>query len=254
MRSACRANQPSSGWLRLSSSSPITTSGSTTSESPKRMQRARVGEQDGGVEDIRAARGHESSPVGRTARPRSKVAGPRRRGRVPAPLVDGTSAPTGPPVDGEGSSSSTADAKPDHRQKCSHHPERDRTVHPKGYQSSHSSQAGTAVAQPDSCRNRRTPTCQSRARHGGGSAGRWTVSVRVSASSRDSTAGGRRLGRSATRAHSTGTSSTGHCSDRSPSHSSPARRRPNSQAAVQGRAAGRPGSREPSVRRPGARR
>ena len=51
-------------------------------------QRARVGEQDGGVEDERAASGHESAPVGRTARPRSKVAGPRRRGRMPAPLVD----------------------------------------------------------------------------------------------------------------------------------------------------------------------
>src|SRR3954471_12182763 len=37
IRRACRANQPSSGWLRLSSSSPITTSGSTTSESPKRI-------------------------------------------------------------------------------------------------------------------------------------------------------------------------------------------------------------------------
>ena len=51
-------------------------------------QRAGVGEQDGGVEDVRTASGHESTPVGRTARPRSKVAGPRRRGRVPAPLVD----------------------------------------------------------------------------------------------------------------------------------------------------------------------
>jgi hypothetical protein len=52
------------------------------------QQRTRVGQQDGGVEDERTASGHESTPVGRTARPRSKVAGPRRRGRQPAPLVD----------------------------------------------------------------------------------------------------------------------------------------------------------------------
>jgi hypothetical protein len=51
-------------------------------------ERARVGQEDGGVEDVRTASGHGSTPVGRTARPRSKVAGPRRRGRVPAPLVD----------------------------------------------------------------------------------------------------------------------------------------------------------------------
>ena len=51
-------------------------------------ERPRVGEQDRGVEHERAASGHDSAPVGRTARPRSKVAGPRRRGRMPAPLVD----------------------------------------------------------------------------------------------------------------------------------------------------------------------
>ncbi|CAB4929271.1 unannotated protein [freshwater metagenome] len=51
-------------------------------------QRARVGQQDGGVEDVRAAVGHESTPGGRWTRPASKVAGPRRRGRGPAPLVD----------------------------------------------------------------------------------------------------------------------------------------------------------------------
>jgi hypothetical protein len=52
------------------------------------QQRTGVGEQDGGVEDVRAASGHESTPVGRAARPGSKVAGPRRRGRAPAPRVD----------------------------------------------------------------------------------------------------------------------------------------------------------------------
>ena len=52
------------------------------------QQRTRVGEQDRSVEDERTASGHESTPVGRAARPRSKVAGPRRRGRIPAPLVD----------------------------------------------------------------------------------------------------------------------------------------------------------------------
>ncbi len=78
------------------------------------QQRTGVGEQDGGVEDVRAASAHASTslalrervpmgavlmhalassvmarlPLGRGARPGSKVAGPRPRGRAPAPLVD----------------------------------------------------------------------------------------------------------------------------------------------------------------------
>jgi hypothetical protein len=55
---------------------------------PEAQQRGRVRQQDGGVEDVRAASAHESTPVGRTRRPGSKVAGPRRRSRGPAPLVD----------------------------------------------------------------------------------------------------------------------------------------------------------------------
>ena len=49
---AWRAAQPSSGWLRLASSSVITTSGSTTSCSSKRVERPRVGEQHRRVEHV----------------------------------------------------------------------------------------------------------------------------------------------------------------------------------------------------------
>jgi len=45
------------------------------------------------------------------------VAGSRRRGRDAAPLVDDALVTTtGPPVDGEAGSPSTADVRPSHRQ------------------------------------------------------------------------------------------------------------------------------------------
>jgi len=52
------------------------------------QQRTRVGQQDGRVEDVGTASAHESTPVGDAACPRSKVTGPRRRGRAPASVVD----------------------------------------------------------------------------------------------------------------------------------------------------------------------
>ena len=90
MRSAWRANQPSSGWCRFPSSSLITTSGRTTSCSPKRARRSGIGEQHAGVEDVglagfgRAAVGHRPSLRRRTNAP-SRRSGTPTRGLVPAP-------------------------------------------------------------------------------------------------------------------------------------------------------------------------
>ena len=99
VRSAVRANHPSSGWCRLPSSSEITTSGRTTSCSVEPGQRPRVGQQNRGVEHVAAgvragaavgsitgapswARHHAHSPVGRPALARTSATPPRTPARA----------------------------------------------------------------------------------------------------------------------------------------------------------------------------
>ena len=76
------------------------------------QQRAGVGEQDGGVEDERTASVTIRLPWGARRAPARRWPGPGAEAGCRPPWSTNSSAPTGPPVDGEGSSSSTADARP----------------------------------------------------------------------------------------------------------------------------------------------
>src|SRR5919112_935160 len=79
-------------------------------------------------------------PLGARHAPDRRWPGPGAEAGHRPPVSTNSSAPTGPPVDGEVSSPSTPDGRPAHRQKRVHHPEREGSVHPEGYQPSLSSQ------------------------------------------------------------------------------------------------------------------
>ena len=101
MRSDCRANQPSSGWSRLPSSSPMTTSGSTTSGSPKR---SRAPGSDSRTEVSRTYVRRVVTcrlPWGARRAPARRRPGPGAGAGCRPPWSTNSSAPTGPPVDGE---------------------------------------------------------------------------------------------------------------------------------------------------------
>ena len=132
MRSDCRANQPSSGWSRLPSSSPITTSGSTTSWSPKRSS-APGSESRTEVSRTNVRRVVTSRlPWGAQRAPARRWPGPGAEAGCRPPWSTNSSAPTGPPVDGEGSSSSTADGRPAGVTDACPLPLRDPACHPEG--------------------------------------------------------------------------------------------------------------------------